>query len=115
MQIVTYPPALIEAYLVEARRLLERGEVAEGHYLRDEGPRRFVANRASIPVASGGAALFALLAYHKHARGRRRVIVQSNTMRALYTVPRLLGLDVLVAASSYDDFLAMSPAPLEEL
>src|SRR6516162_3206646 len=105
MQIVTYPPALIEAYLVEARLLLERGEVAEGRYLRDEGPGRFVANRASIPVASGGAALFALLAHHRHANGRRRAIVQSNTMRALFTVPRLLDLEVSVVSSSYEDFM----------
>jgi dTDP-4-amino-4,6-dideoxygalactose transaminase len=115
MQIVTYPPALIEAYLEEVTRLLARGEVAEGRYLKDEGPRRFVPERASIPVASGGAALFSLLAYHKHVVGRRRVIVQSNTMRALYTVPRLLELDVSVVPSSYEDFLAMSPAPLEDL
>jgi dTDP-4-amino-4,6-dideoxygalactose transaminase len=115
MQIVTYPPALIDAYLAELRQLLERGEVAEGRYLRDEGPRPFVRERASIPVASGGAALFSLLAYHRHVGGRRRAIVQSNTMRALYTVPRLLELDVSVVPSSYEDFLAMSLAPLEAL
>lgn len=115
MQVVTYPPAFVRAYLEEARQLLERGEVAEGRYLRDEGPRRFVPERASIPVASGGAAIFALLAHHRHAGGRRRAIVQSNTMRALYTVPRLLDLDVQVVPSSYEDFLAMRPGPLEEL
>jgi dTDP-4-amino-4,6-dideoxygalactose transaminase len=115
MQIVSYPPALIEAHVAELRALLERGEVAEGRYLRDEGPVRFVANRASIPVASGGAGLFALLAHHRHVGGKRRAIVQSNTMRALYTVPRLLELEVSVVPSSYADFMAMSPGPLDVL
>jgi dTDP-4-amino-4,6-dideoxygalactose transaminase len=115
MQIVSYPQSLIENYLADVRKLLERGEVAEGRYMRDEAESRFVPNRASIPVASGGAALFALLAYHRHAGGRRRALVQSNTMRALYTVPRLLEFDVSVVSSSYEDFLAMSPGPLEAL
>ena len=35
MQIVTFPPAFIDAYLGEARQILESGAVAEGKYFRE--------------------------------------------------------------------------------
>jgi len=112
MQIVTFPPAFVDAYLSEARRLMDSGQVAESHYYRDAA-REYVDGRWSIPVASGGAAIFVLLAHHKYTAQKRVAIVQSNTMRALYTVPSLLGMKPLVVDSSYDDFLAMSPDALE--
>ena len=112
MQIVTYPPSFIEAYLADARRLMESGLVAEGSNYK-ETAQAYVPGKLSIPVASGGAAIFALLAYHKHVGRRTRVIVQSNTMRALYTVPKLLCMLPLVVHSSYEDFLSMDPQALE--
>jgi dTDP-4-amino-4,6-dideoxygalactose transaminase len=48
-----------------------------------------------------------------YVQQRRVAIIQSNTMRALYTVPRLLELEPLVVDSSIEDFLAMSPSALE--
>lgn len=113
MQIVTYPPAFIDAYLTEARALLESGSVAEGRYFREEC-EPFVPDRHALPVCSGGAGLFALLAFHRHTRGKKVAIVQSNTMRALYTVPKLLDMTPVVVESSYDDFLAMRPEALEQ-
>jgi dTDP-4-amino-4,6-dideoxygalactose transaminase len=112
MQIVTFPPSLIEAYLAEARQILETGCVAEGKYFR-ELAGGYVPGKLSLPVASGGAAIFALLAHQKFQHARGVAIVQSNTMRALYTVPRLLGMRVRVIDSTYDDFMSMSPAALE--
>jgi dTDP-4-amino-4,6-dideoxygalactose transaminase len=112
MQIVSYPHSFIEAYLADARRLMEAGLVAEGsNYC--EAAQAFVPGKLSIPVASGGAGIFALLAYHKYVGRRTRVIVQSNTMRALFTVPMLLEMPPLVVDSSYEDFLSMSPSALE--
>jgi dTDP-4-amino-4,6-dideoxygalactose transaminase len=113
MQIVTYPPALIEAYLSDVRHLLESGQVAEGKYYL-ELATSYVPGKISIPVASGGAGIFALLACHKHTGGRRVAIVQSNTMRALYTVPSLLDMKPLVVESSYEDFLSMNPDALQK-
>jgi dTDP-4-amino-4,6-dideoxygalactose transaminase len=112
MQIVTFPPALIEAYLANVRRLMETGQVAEGTYFR-ELTGACVPSKLSIPVASGGAGLFSLLAYHRHVSGRRLAILQSNTMRALYTVPTLLEMKTLVLDSSYEDFMSLSPSALE--
>ncbi len=112
MQIVTFPPALIDAYLTDVRALLERGQVAEGKFFGELAPS-YVPGRLSIPVASGGAAIFAVLAHHQHVHGRKLAIIQSNTMRALYTVPTLLGMQTLVVPSSYEDFLSMSPSGLE--
>src|SRR5450432_2638062 len=106
MQIVTFPPALIEAYLADVRQLMIGGRVAEGTYYRDLATT-YVRGKFSIPVASGGAALFALLAYYKHVQRRSTVVVQSNTMRALHTVPTLLGMTPLVVASTFADFLSM--------
>jgi dTDP-4-amino-4,6-dideoxygalactose transaminase len=110
-QIVTFPPALIEAHLSEARQIMESGQVAEGKYFR-ELCGSYVPGKLSLPVASGGAAIFALLAYRKHEQGRSLAIIQSNTMRALYTVPTLLGMKTLVVDSSYEDFMSMSPTAL---
>jgi perosamine synthetase len=111
MQIVSYPPSLIEAYLADARRLMEQGLVAEGANYRERASA-YVPGKLSIPVASGGAAIFALLAYHKHVAGRSVAVIQSNTMRALHTVPKLLGMTPLVVDSSYQDFLGMSAEAL---
>jgi dTDP-4-amino-4,6-dideoxygalactose transaminase len=112
MQIVTFPPALVDGYLADLRRTLATGEVAESHYYRD-ATKEYVAGRLSIPVASGGAGIYALLAYQKYVHDRTVAIVQSNTMRALYTVPSLLDMKPLVVDSSYEDFLAMDPGALE--
>jgi dTDP-4-amino-4,6-dideoxygalactose transaminase len=111
MQIVTYPQSLIDAYLAEARQIMESGHVAEGKYFRDLSTS-YVPGRLSLPVASGGGAIFSLLAYQKHVRGRDIAIIQSNTMRALYTVPTLLGMKPIVVDSNYADFLAMDHAAL---
>jgi dTDP-4-amino-4,6-dideoxygalactose transaminase len=113
MQIVTFPPSLIEAHLLEARQILETGCVAEGKYFRELSDS-YVPGKLSLPVASGGAAIFALLARQKFARSRSLAIVQSNTMRALYTIPRLLNMPVRVVESAYEDFMSMSPAALEQ-
>lgn len=112
MQILTFPPALIDAYLSDVRTLMENGQLAESHYYRDAA-KEYVKGRSSIPVASGGAAFYALLAYQKYAQDRKVAIIQSNTMRALYTVPSLLDMKPLVVDSSYEDFLAMNPEALE--
>lgn len=114
MQIITFPPALVEAYVSDARRLMQSGQVAESYYYRDAA-KEYVPGRLSIPVASGGAGIFALLAHHKYVNGRRLAIIQSNTMRALYTVPSLLDLSPVVVDSTYEDFLAMSPSALERV
>ena len=114
MQIVTYPQSLIEAYLTEARRIMETGQVAEGKYFRDLAPS-YVPGKLSLPVASGGSAILSLLAYRKHVQGRSLALIQSNTMRALYTVPTLLGMKALVVDSSYDDFLAMDHVALDRM
>lgn len=114
MQIVTFPPALIDAYLSDVRRLMETGQVAESRFYRDAA-KEYVKGRSSIPVASGGAAIYALLAHQKHAQNRRVAIIQSNTMRALYTVPTLLDMKPLVVDSRYEDFLAMDPDALERV
>jgi perosamine synthetase len=113
MQIVTFPPALVEWYVGEARRLMETGQVAEARYFKEEA-KTYVPGKLSLPVSSGGTALYALLAYQKHVKGKKLAIVQSNTMRALYTVPSLLDMKPLVVASSYEDFLAMNDAALEK-
>ncbi|HVJ88189.1 MAG TPA: DegT/DnrJ/EryC1/StrS family aminotransferase [Labilithrix sp.] len=112
MQIVTFPSELVDAYLSDVRRLMTTGQVAECRFYRDAAAE-YVRGRLSIPVASGGAAIYVLLAYQKYVNDRRVAIVQSNTMRALYTVPSLLDMKPLVVDSSYDDFLAMKPEALE--
>lgn len=112
MQIVTFPPWLVESYLADVRLLMETGRVAEDRYYRDAA-KEYVPGRCAVPVASGGAAIFALLAHRKYAEDRRIAIVQANTMRALYTVPSLLDMKPLVVPSSYEDFLAMDPDALE--
>jgi dTDP-4-amino-4,6-dideoxygalactose transaminase len=112
MQIVTFPSPFIDAYLAEAREIMATGRVAEGKYFC-ELSNTYVPGKHSLPVSSGGAAILALLAYQMHARGRNLAIVQSNTMRALYTVPSLLGMNTLIVDSSYEDFLSMNHAALE--
>jgi perosamine synthetase len=112
MQIVTFPASFIDEYLAEAREILTSGQVAEGKYFR-ELSNTYVPGKLSLPVCSGGGAIFALLAYQKHVRDRNLAIIQSNTMRAVYTIPTLLGMQTRVIPSSYEDFLSMNPEALE--
>lgn len=112
MKIISFPPELIDKLLGGFREILESGQVAEGPYLKGKA-EEFVPGKLSVPVASGGCGIFALLAYHKFVHGKTHVVIQSNTMRALYTVPKLLGMEVVVADSSFEDYLAMNPASLK--
>ncbi len=113
-QIVTLPDALIERLSAGIADLMRRGVMAEGAYFREEtGP--FVAGKRSIPVNSGGSALLALLARTRDVEGRGCAVVQTNTMRGVYTVPRLLGMDVRVVGCAYAAGMAMDPDALESL
>lgn len=114
MQIVSYPPGFIKPLLKIFETLLEDGAVAEGRYFKEEHGK-FIPGKHSIPVSSGGAAIFSLLAYQKYARGKTHVVIQSNTMRALYLIPQLLNMKISVAESRYEDFLAMNANSLENL
>jgi dTDP-4-amino-4,6-dideoxygalactose transaminase len=114
MQIVSYPPGFIKPLLKKFKMLLEDGAVAEGRYCKEEHGK-FIPGKHSIPVSSGGAAIFSLLAYQKYACGKTHVVIQSNTMRALYSIPQLLNMKISVADSRYEDFLAMDPNSLENL
>jgi dTDP-4-amino-4,6-dideoxygalactose transaminase len=115
MKIVSFPENFSQKLLSKYEELLNQGMVAEGPYYQEEtGP--FIKNKRSVPVGSGGSAIFALLAYQKHVLGKTHVIIQSNTMRALYTIPKLLGMEVIVCDSSIDPgFLSMDKTKLEEM
>lgn len=111
MQIVSYPDTLIDRLADELKGMLGAGAVAEGHYVNGCA-ESYVDGKLSLPVNSGGAAILAWLAYQKHVCGRTHAFVQSNTMRALFTVPRLLGLEVVVVDSCYAAGMAMDPQAL---
>ena len=86
--------------------MIDEGQVAEGTYYNAEDD--FVPGKKSVPVTSCGAALFTLLAYQKFVNGKTQVILQSNTMRGLYTTARLLDFEVIICDSSkMPGFLAM--------
>lgn len=114
MKIVSFPQSIIDKVLMGFKDLLESGQVAEGKYFKEHS-RDYVKDMYSVPVTSGGTAIFSLLAYQKFEKNKTHAIIQSNTMRALYTVPKLLNYDVSVASSSYEDFLAMNPESLKSL
>lgn len=114
MNIVSYPAGLKEQLLETFGQLLEDGSVAEGRFYNDTTDE-FVKGKRSIPVNSCGSALFALLAYQKIEKGKTIAILQSNTMRGLYTVPRLLDFEVRVVASTRNPgFMAMDPDALRK-
>ncbi len=113
MKIVSYPKEFVDTLLSKFKELIENGIVAEGRYY-DEVPLEFIPGKLSIPVASGGAAILALLAYQKFVCDKTHVIIQANTMRAVYTIPKLLGMEIKVADCSHDGFLAMSTEALRK-
>lgn len=115
MKIVSYPEHFAQKLLDQYRHMLSDGQLAEGKFY-NEMSRAYVKGKDSIPVTSGGSALFALLAYQKYVNNKSHVIIQSNTMRALYTIPRLLNMEVIVCDSSKKPgFMAMDPAALMEV
>lgn len=106
MKIVSYPQGLKERLIQKFGEMLDEGKVAEGEYYQAE--MDYVPGKKSVPVVSCGAAIFALLAYQKFVHGKTHVIIQSNTMRGLYTCAKLLGMEVLICdSSSVPGFLAM--------
>jgi perosamine synthetase len=115
MKIVSFPENFSQKLLSKYEELLNQGLVAEGPYYHEE-IGSFIKNKRSVPVSSGGSAIFSLLAYHKHVLGKTHVIIQSNTMRALYTIPKLLGMEVIVCDSSLNPgFMSMDKTKLDEL
>jgi perosamine synthetase len=113
--IVSYPEHFADKLLDKYRQLIASGQLAEGQFY-NEMSEEYVKGKHSIPVNSGGSALFTLLAYQKYANHKTHVIIQSNTMRALYTIPTLLNMNVLISNSSQKPgFMAMDPAGLENV
>jgi dTDP-4-amino-4,6-dideoxygalactose transaminase len=115
MKIVSFPENFSGKLLKKFEELLNEGMVAEGPYYQESiGP--FIKNKSSVPVSSCGSALYALLAYQKYVLGKTHVIIQSNTMRGVYTVPKLLDMEVIVCDSSIDPgLMAMDKAKMEEM
>jgi len=114
MNIISYPSGFAEKLLDQYKHMMSDGQVAEGKFY-NEMHHAYVDGKESIPVNSGGSALFALLAFQKYVNNKTHVIIQSNTMRALYTIPRLLNMEVIICESSRKPgFMAMDPTGLTE-
>ena len=107
MKVVFYPLEIVDIVTRKFREMLLKGTVAEGEYYGGNSGA-YLRGKLAIPVTSGGAGIFSLLAYQKYVGRKTHVIIQSNTMRALYTIPKLLDMNILIADSSYEDFLAMN-------
>ena len=108
MRVVSYPRGFKEKLLGKFSQLIDSGQVAEGPYYNAEDD--YLTGRKSVPVTSCGAAIFALLAYQKYEMGKTHLVLQSNTMRGVYTVARLLDFEVIVCdCSKMPGFLAMDP------
>ena len=108
MKVVSYPENFVEDILSKFRHIINSGQVAEGKYYNAEDD--YIIGKKSVPVNSCGAALFSLLAYQKFQMGKTKIILQSNTMRGLYTLSRLLDFEVIVSDCSIKPgFLAMDP------
>lgn len=115
MKIVAYPENITQKLSAIYAEMIGNGLVAEGVYY-NETSIKYIDGKKSIPVNSGGSAIFALLAYQRHVNGKTHAIIQSNTMRALYTIPRLLDMEVIVCDSSKKPgFMAMDPNALKDL
>lgn len=115
MRILSYPERLVDQLFDQYRHLMSEGQMAEGKFY-NEMSHAYVTGKNSIPVNSGGSALFALLAFQKYVNNKTHVIIQSNTMRALYTIPRLLDMEVVICGSSVEPgFMAMDPSCLEDV
>jgi perosamine synthetase len=115
MKILSYPEHFAEQLLDQYRHMMSDGQVAEGKFY-NEMSHAYVKGKDSIPVNSGGSALFALLAFQKYVNNKTHVIIQSNTMRALYTIPRLLDMEVIICGSSQKPgFMAMDPSCLADV
>ena len=113
MKIISYPDTFIVEILDEFKRILDSGQIAEGSYYTAASD--YVIGKKSVPVTSCGAAIFSLLAYQKYVNGITHVVLQSNTMRGLYTSARLLDLDVIICNSSMDNgLLAMDAKRFQE-
>jgi dTDP-4-amino-4,6-dideoxygalactose transaminase len=113
MNIVSYPKNFETELVEKYKALIRTGSVAEGEYYNNHSDD-FIKGKKSIPVNSCGAALFSLLAYHKYVNRKKHVFIQSNTMRGVYTVCRLLDMTVTVIDSSSEPgFMAMDPKSLE--
>jgi len=106
MKVVTYPSKFRQKLIKKFDEMLKDGFVAEGKYYAAEDD--FIIGKKSVPVASWGAAYISLLAYYKHEKGKENVILQSNTMRGVYTASRFMDMNVLICDSSASPgFLSM--------
>lgn len=114
MKVVSYPDELRKILINKFNSMLEEGFVAEGKYYSAEDD--YINNKKSVPVATWGAAYISLLAYYKNVLGKKNLILQSNTMRGVYTSSRFMDMNVFVCDSSANPgFLSMDYASLKKL
>jgi len=106
MKIVSYPENLRKNLISKFNSMLEDGFVAEGEYYSAED--NYITSKKCVPVATWGAAYITLLAYYKNVLGKKNVILQSNTMRGVYTSSKFMGMNVFVSdCSSTPGLLSM--------
>ncbi|MDB9722659.1 DegT/DnrJ/EryC1/StrS family aminotransferase [Candidatus Marinimicrobia bacterium] len=114
MKVVSYPDELRKKLISKFNEMLKEGFVAEGEYYSAEND--YIKNKKSVPVATWGAAYITLLAYYKNELGKKNVILQSNTMRGVYTSSRFMNMNVFVCDSSADPgFLSMDYNSLKKM
>ena len=114
MKIVSYPDNLRKNLISKFNTMLEEGLVAEGKYYSAED--NYITNKKCVPVATWGAAYITLLAYYKNVLNKRNVILQSNTMRGVYTSSKFMDMNVFVCDSSaIPGFLSMDMIETKKL
>lgn len=114
MKVVSYPKELREKLIIKFNEMLENGYVAEGKYYSAED--EYVSGKKSVPVATWGAAYITLLAYYKNEFGKYNVILQSNTMRGVYSATRFMDMKVSICECSViPGFLSMDYTAALEL
>ncbi len=114
MKIVSYPENLRKNLISKFNSMLEDGFVAEGEYYSAED--NYITNKKCVPVATWGAAYITLLAYYKNVFDKKNVILQSNTMRGVYTSSKFMDMNVFISDSSANPgLLSMDYKSTEEL
>ena len=106
MKIVSFPDNFKDRLISKFSQMLDSGQIAEGNYYNAED--EYIPGKKSVPVATWGAAYISLLSFYKYEKKKKCVILQSNTMRGVYSASRFMDMKVYVADSSSEPgFLSM--------
>jgi len=104
---IKIPKSSIERFYNNVPEIFETGEIAEGKFtdlIETELVKQINNAKHGILVNSNGSGIATMLCYYR-SKSRNKVLIQSNTMYGVKTIPQSLKMEVIIIPSDINIFV----------